>query len=209
MGLTGDTTPQWSVYDITESNQEHELFQSFLVESCDIFGFDVDYFPLNPDFDAIYGEDKNLQYIGPYSTKVVYTPGDEPALYNTFGMYSDEVIEKIHIPKYTFTSDVSASGYIRPRIGDVIKATWNYNIFYEVTDVDEEDNIFQAKKFSLGLTMKPYRGSEDDNIIDATGLVDSIPISAAGDNVDIALESDEIDNYADILPSVREIYGFD
>ena len=203
-------SPQWSMYDIAPTNQEHDLFESAIVEACDIYGIVIQYHCLNPDFDPIYGEDTNLKYYSGSFTKAIYRPGDEPTLYGQWGMLSDELIEKLQLPKFTFTRDISAADH--PEIGDVIMIPWNRSktnseIIYEVTDVDEEGNIFQNKKFAWELTLKPFRGSEDDNVIDQSGELDSVPISAFGDNSVIQVESEKIDNYSE-LPSIEDLYGF-
>jgi len=216
MALTDNTalaaSPRWSMYDIDESNQEHDLFESTIVEACDIFGIEVYYYALNPDFDPIYGEDPNLKYHEPSLIKMIYTPGEEPSLYGQWGMLSDELIERIRVPKYTFSRDVTAAD--TPQIGDAIRVPWNKSktlgateMIYEVTHVDEEDNIFQTRKFGWELTLRPFRGSEDDNEIDQTGELDSVPISGFGDNEVFETEGDAIDNY-ESLPNVDELYGY-
>jgi hypothetical protein len=206
MSLLTDTVPEWSVYDIEYTNQEHILFESSIVELCDIYGILIYYYILSPDFDSLYGEDQNKQYLGPYATKVIYQPSEEPAIFNTFGMYSDEIIEKMRLPKYTFTRDTSASA---PVIGDIIRVPWNDNLFYEVVEIDAEDNIFQTKKFSWDLILRPSRTSEDGSIVDTSEYIDSVPISAYGDNAWIEEQSNIIDDYTDILPNIRDIYGYE
>jgi len=205
--------PEWSMYDIEPTNQEHDLFESTIVEACDIFGIPVYYYCVNPDFDTIYGEDQNLKYYTPSLIKMIYTPGEEPALYGPWGMLSDEIVERIRVPKYTFIRDIAASD--EPHIGDVIRVPWNKGktaeskeMIYEVTHVDEEDNIFQTKKFAWELTLRPMRGSEDENEVDLSGELDSVPISAFGDNAEIETEGDAIDDYS-TLPNVDELYGYE
>jgi hypothetical protein len=203
-------SPQWAVYDIAPTNQEHDLFESTIVEGCDIFGIEIYYYCLNPTFDQLYGEDSNLKYYDASLTKAIYKPGDEPTLYGQWGMLSDELIEKLQIPKFTFSRDISAADH--PEIGDVIRVPWNQSktnseIIYEVTDVDEEGNIFQTKKFAWEVTLKPMRGSEDSNVVDLSGELDSVPISAGSDNDIIETEGDLIDDYTS-LPTVDDIYGY-
>ena len=203
--------PEWSLYDTTETNQEHDLFESHVVEACDIYGTVIYYYPVNPDFDPVYGEDQNKQYYGPCVTKAIYKPGVEPTLYNTFGMLSDEVIERMQMPKFTFSRDVT--GAPTPEAGDVIRTPWNknygtnYEMIYEVADVSEEDNTFFNKKFSWEFILKPYRAGEESNVVDDSGVVDSLPISGFGENIDIETEGDIIDDYTG-LPNIEDLYGY-
>jgi len=203
-------SPQWTVYDIADTNQEHDLFESHIVEACDIYGIEVYYYVVNPTWDPIYGEDPNLKYLQPSLTKMMYQPGEEPTLYGQWGMLSDELIERIMTPKFIFSRDISGADH--PEIGDVIRVPWNSSkhnteMIYEITDVDEEANIFQAKKFGWELTLRPFRGSEDGNVVDQSGHLDSVPVSAFGDNVEIEAESVVIDAHTD-LPNIDELYGF-
>jgi hypothetical protein len=235
MGLM-DQTAQWSMWvpvsaDIClvgprppQPDPEHCLFESYIVELTQIYGFEIEYYPLVPTgMDAIYGEGPNKEFLGPYPTKVIYKPGDEPNLFEIFGMISDEVIDSMVIPQYTFWRDVSASPY-GPNPGDVIRATWNRSqtgvsglndVMYEVTGVCDTDNTFLGLKFTYEIKVRPYRSGQEDNIVATdsldpfTGLGDSLPLSAWGDNDAIQVESEEIDDYADVITEVEKLYGFE
>lgn len=234
VGLVDSSSPAWSMYvpvsaDLinilgpreAQPDPEHDLFESMLVEATDIYGIEVDYYPLNINyFDSVYGENQNVKYYGPFTTKVLYRPGDEPSLFQIWGMISDEIIDAMVIPQYSFWRDVSLSPN-GPAVGDIIRAKWNRSqavtgvtdIFYEVTGVGDEANTFLALKFSYEIKVRPMRAGENENIIarDAvdilTGGTDALPLSAGGDNIILDVEHEKIDSYDD-LPTIDDIYGY-
>ena len=166
--------------------------------------------------DYLYGENLATRYFGPYETKIIYEPTDEPTLTTGFGINSEEVISFADIPKFTFSRDVSA-GY-HPKPGDAIITLWN-NRAYEIADIGEEEKIFQLKKMVWGFALRPYRFSDesesareisrftrkptDPNLIKDTTTE---PLSAFGDNEDIEDESDDIFNYGTDYDT--NIYGY-
>lgn len=200
--------PQWSMYDISDYNQEHELFRNSVVEFNDIAGIEIDYYIRDQSLssDYLYGERTNTSYLTAKRTKVVYEPTEEPTITGPFGINSEEMIQYAFMPKYTFSRDVSAS--YEPRPGDVIKTIWNSRN-YEVVDVDEESHIFQLKKQIWGFLLKPFRFSEESDssrgILISPDNTESTPLTGYGDNEEIEDESDTIDTYSDVDTSV---YGY-
>ena len=201
--------PTWEIYDISDENQEHDLFDSVIVEFNDIAGFKINYYILNPyiTYDPLYGESTERNYLGPYETKVVYDVTEEVTMTNTFGIVSEEMIQWAEMPKTTFSRDVSA-GY-NPKPGDVLVTPWNTRA-YAVVDVSEEAKIFQLKKMIWGFVLKPFRfsASDEDGLSDAI-LSDDIdetltdPLTAYGDNVWIEDEADSIATVSD-----SDVYGY-
>jgi len=208
--MTDLSKPKWELYDI-DGNFEADYFESQVVEYCDIAGTKIDYYIRNTneeeDFDTLYGETTDFEYLGPYSTKAVYQPTEEPTIISTFGLTSDEVISYMYIPKLTFTRDVSA-GY-EPKPGDAIKVSWN-DRNYEVVDVGEEENIFQLHKKVWEFILRPYRFSEQSDsakdILEEPWNTETAPITAMGDNEWLEDESDNIEDYSD--ESTEKFFGY-
>lgn len=201
--------PDWSMYDIV-GNIEHDLFDSFIVEFNDIAGVEIDYWILDPsiNFDTLYGESTEHRYLGPYTTKVVYEPTEEPSVANTFGIVSEELIQYAEIPKTTFTRDITASP--DPKPGDVITTPWN-DRSYEIVDVGEEGKIFQLKKLVWEFILRPFRFSATDESGYTDGEISpditpdtwTQPLTAYGDNEWIESESDDIEAVSD-----SDVYGY-
>lgn len=200
------TKPLWQLHHL-QGNVEHDLFESIISEFTDISGIIAKYYirDSSRENDYLYGEGLATRYFGPYDTKLVYEPTEEPTLTTGFGINSEEVISWSSTPKFTFSRDVSA-GY-HPKPGDAIVTLWN-NKAYEIADVHEEEKIFQLKKMIWGFVLRPYRFSDesdsardisrftreptDTNLIKDTT---SQPLTAFGDNDELEKESDDIFNY--------------
>ena len=196
------------MYDTSDGNREHDLFDSVIVEYNDVQGVEINYYirDENISMDRLYGESVNTAYLGPYSTSMTYEVSDEATEMTAFGITSIDMIQYGWMPKATFTRDVSG-GY-DPKPGDVIQTVWNERS-YEIVDAGEEGSIFQLKKMVWEFILKPYRFSEQsDSAEDISYDVDSTltePLTAYGDNEWITDESDDIDIYSDVDQS---IYGF-
>jgi hypothetical protein len=226
--------PKWQLYDLN-NNPEHNLMRDYIVEFTDIAGILINYYVRDEskiEIDDIYGEPKyqNVVYKTLRVTKMIYEVTEEATLTNGFGINSEDVIQYGFIPKFTWSRDVSGTGYPKP--GDVIQTIWN-DRSYEVADVGEEAHIFQLNRPIWEFILRPYRFSEqsqsaldiaerysnsishindnqitvlptDPHILDK-GYTTSSPVSAFGDNTEIEVESDDIDAYDDVDTS---IYGY-
>jgi hypothetical protein len=196
----------WEIQQDLIDDPEHNLFESIIVEKNDVSGFHVDYYRINTDkskYDQIYGEDPDAKYIGPFRTKVSYTPVAEVKIVESFGMFQNEVVQFVELPQFTFHRDVcqDITSIETPNIGDIIVFVWN-NRNYEVTGIEKEGNIFISKKFSYDLVLKPMTFSSED---DLEVITDTLPLSAFSDSSVIETESNKIDNYSDTDTS---IYGY-
>jgi len=216
------TKPLWNLHQL-QGNVEHDLFQSIIVEFTDISGIVSDYYIRSEQGkkDYLYGENMHTGYLGPYETKLIYEPTEEPSLTTGFGINSEDVISWSSIPKWTLTRDVSA-GY-HPKPGDAIVTIWN-NRSYEIADIHEEEKIFQLKKMIWGLVLRPYRFSDesesartifrgtrlptDQNNVNRRTDLDTTtePLSAFGDNDPLDKESDDIFDYGPDYDT--NIYGY-
>lgn len=217
MGIN-TTKPLWQLHHL-QDNVEHDLFQSIIVEFTDISGILTDYYIRDGlrENDYLYGEGPASRYFGPYETKLIYEPTDEPTLTTGFGINSDESISYASIPKFTISRDVSG-GYV-PKPGDAIVTKWN-NRAYEIADSGEEEKIFQLKKLVWDLILKPYRFSDESESARRISRFTSLPtdpnlvrdtttepLSAFGDNNDLEDESDDIFDYEENSIDTK-IYGY-
>jgi|WetSurMetagenome_2_1015567.scaffolds.fasta_scaffold05768_10 hypothetical protein len=204
------TGPSWTILDDnSEFNSEQNLFESLIIESNDIFGIPILYYPLKFDItetDKIYGEDSNDQFTGPYATKLWHKPHDEINLVDAFGIINNESLEDLSIPKFTFARDVSSTE--EPKIGDVFKFIYN-GVYYEITRVHKEEDVFLTKKMSYNISAKLYRTTNSDaetGNIDIDASTSAFPLSAFGDNIEIEAQANEVDDLSD-LPSFLDIYA--
>jgi hypothetical protein len=211
------TKPLWELHHLS-GNVEHDLFESVISEFTDISGIICQYYIRDESRrkDYLYGENPATRYFGPYQTKLIYEPTEEPTLTTGFGINSEEVISFTSIPKFTFSRDVSA-GY-HPKPGDAVVTLWN-NRAYELADIDEEEKIFQLKKMVWNFVLRPYRFSDESESArgisrftrqptDPNRIKDTTtePLSAFGDNLDLEEESDEIYDYP--IDYDTNIYGY-
>lgn len=217
MGLK-DTKPLWQLHHL-QGNVEHDLFESIITEFTDISGILVKYYIRDESRvkDYLYGENPATRFFGPYDTKLIYEPTEEPTLTTGFGINSEEVISWASTPKWTLSRDVSA-GY-HPKPGDVLVSVWNDRA-YEIADIHEEEKIFQLKKMIWGFVLKPYRFSDESDSArevsrftreptdpDLVKDTTTEPLSAFGDNLDLEEESDDIFDYDDNNYDTN-IYGY-
>jgi hypothetical protein len=217
--------PKWSIHDINSDtdpnvsyNNETDLYESLLVESCDIYGSPVEIYLINLNNpDKIYGEDQNATYTGPFRSKVIYTPVEESHLIQSFGMIADETISYMQIPIYTWNRDVttqreaqdepyqSEADTRQPVAGDIIRPVWDYGKSYEVVDSNTDANVFQLSKLTFNLIVKIVKFSEQDDVLG--GLMSSAQVSSWGDNNQIEVESQVIDDYSD-LENLEDLFNF-
>lgn len=213
------TKPLWDLHQL-QGNVEHDFFQQVIVEFTDISGIVAQYYIRDKtrEKDYLYGENPASRYFGPYETRLIYEPTEEPTLTTGFGINSEEVISFASLPKWTFTRDVSA-GY-HPQPGDAIITVWN-NKSYEIADVAEEEKIFQLKKMVWGFVLRPYRFSDESDSAreisrftreptDTNLINDTVtqPLTAFGDNQNLDDESDEIFDYDEHASYDTKIYGY-
>lgn len=219
MTLDPNFKPQWELLDFESSVDETLLFDSIASEFNDISGFPIEYYVLdieNGNIDLLYGEDPNMNWNGPFRTKIIYEPTNESEVLNAFGFSSDDVITAMMMTKSVFSRDISYE--FVPKVGDVIKTLWN-NKQYEIVDVGAESKIFQGKKMVWDFICRPFRhsaqsASADDilfNVPIQTDFPDinfeytAKPLSAFGENDYIEEESNKIDNNS----VDSQFYGYD
>lgn len=211
----------FSWFDLNDTtNQEILLWSEWLTESNKAFGGDILYYRLShigTNQDQLYGEDQLERFGRPRRCKALFEDIHEPnRFWSSFGMMSDDVFT-MTIPKEEYSNKIDSTGV--PRVGDVIKTTWN-NINYEVIYIHDHPVMaytsslwsFTLKRFEFtyqeGAKSKTdvegvYQGSKDQIIIDTT-----MAELGGADNLYIEEESDKIVNYSD-YPNIldSDIYG--
>lgn len=205
MPITGGTNkPRWSIYDIC-NNPEHDLAESLVTEYSDISGIEIDYYVRDDSiiYDTLYGEHTMTGYQTPKRTKIIYDVGEEPNLWNSWGMFGGD-ITTVQMPQLMFRRDVSYD--FNPKIGDAISILWypgnpgtTGSLIdgreFEIVHVDDDDKVFSLKKLIWILVLRPFRFSEQSQ--SAEDITESHPLSAYGDNEWIISESEEIDDILD------------
>lgn len=209
--------PKWSFYDIRNHNPEHDLFESYVVEFNDISGIEICFYIRDESVeqDRLYGEATNIRYNPGRISKAVYEVTEEPTVTTGFGINSEEVIQFMEIPKFTFSRDISA-GY-HPKPGDAVVTSWN-NRSYEIADVSEESKIFGLKKLVWSFVLRPFRFSEESQSVrdisqltreptDPIPDTSTTPLTAFGDNDWLEDQSDDIYDYEEEDVDTT-IYGY-
>lgn len=199
--ISGVWKPQWELHDLHD-NREHDLWQSYIMEFCDISGIAIEYYVRNAeeeDYDVLYGEHQYYGFDTAKESKILYDVEETPQIWNIFGSTGTDSVVGM-IPKGTYRRDVSQT--VEPKIGDVIRTVWN-DRSYEIVMVDPDIRIFQLKKMVWVFNLRTYRFSEQSST--ASALSDTPAISAVGENTWIQEQSDEIDDYSDVDTT---IYGF-
>lgn len=212
------------------NNPEHSLFESLVDEFTQISGFSVDYYIVkqNINKDKLYGEfNRNITYYDSLRTKMIYEVTMELTSYQTFGMFPQDEIQYIYIPKISFNRDIKDGllnrdgiSIVKPQVGDVIHTLWN-NYKYIVVDVGMEDKIFQGKKLIYEIILKPYEYSKtSEEETDMVGsdpfdigfeILDNVsdPLSAGRENEWIEKQSEEIFDYDSDSNVDSDYYGYD
>lgn len=234
--LDCNVAPAWDMYDTTQCNMEHALFGSTVCEYVDISGFAIEYRVLLHKDDRLWGEDPNASLSDPFITKAIFDPAAESTILNAWGISYDDTMQYLQIPKTMFTRDGRdvyrntpelAEKAMVPKAGDVIKLLYN-NRLYEITDVGDQDTVFNAKKFIWEMILRPFRFSEqsaehrefysdrfDDPFETITEGPTGQPVpqknefnDVYGDNDFVEEESDKIDDYRDVIDPDKASFGY-
>lgn len=199
--------PQWDLWDDFHDNYEHSLYQSVVDEITEIGGFPIYYWIHNntKTTDYLYGEDPNVEYIGPYKTRVLYEITEEEEVLNSFGLSSNDTLNIVQLSKEKFKRDIAeefGDSEYNPKPSDAIKLLWN-NKTYSISDVNSENNVFLGRKMMWDLICRPFSFSEESSSAEdilysepPSGYFDedntlttTEPLSAYGENEEIEEES--------------------
>lgn len=143
-----------SIYD-----KERDLYESLLSEAFNKNGTVLIYYTstYSTSKEQIFGEDDDRFFGRKFEIMGYYDLPKEDQLWSKWGIEGLDNF-KINVSKKHFTSaSTSADAYsaYTPKVGDLIRAKYN-NIFYEVIDVGEEEEMFLNRKHSWGFLVKPF-----------------------------------------------------
>lgn len=167
MSLDPKTPPEWRLLDFKDkTHKEPLLMDSFMCEKNDICGWDVEFY-LHKDSeveDTLYGEDTNEEWDGPFRSKVLYEPTEEPSSIDAFGFASDDVVQYAQVPKTIWQRDVEdeLQKVRAPIPKDLVKTLWNDKT-YEIVDVGAEEFIFQGRKMTWSFILRPWRFADQSD----------------------------------------------
>lgn len=161
---------QFSIYDPSNTNPDICLYNSAITEFADIAGFYIEYYISTADMDYLFGDDPNTEFIGPFTTRIIYEPSEEPKIFNALGAMGDDTLQYAVTPKAVFDRDIAGSVVVpyptlvnyKPKVGDVIKTLWNNNN-YVITDLGSESKIFLAKKLVWEFILRPFNFSAESD----------------------------------------------
>ena len=137
-------------FPANQITSEQLLVEDLVIEALKMYGMDVFYLPrtTRDQVDYLFGEDSLKEYrtahaIEMYLENVTGMDGEGDFI-SKFGLeIRDEVTMIVSRLRFRYTVD----GYTRPREGDLIYIPL-FNSFFEITDVDRENN--QAMFYTLG-----------------------------------------------------------
>lgn len=140
-------------------SNEQNLYDILLMETYNKYGVECTYYQstFDTNYNKVFGEDGNRQFTRSFPIMTYYQLPKEMELWSKFGIEGLDNFQ-MSVSKRHFSAACIANDniYVVPKVGDVIKATYN-NRFYEVIDVGEEEEIFLQKKHTWILTVSVFR----------------------------------------------------
>ncbi len=192
----------------TDYTADKRLYKLLLTEAYNKHGNCLTYYVSTYDttYDQIYGEDVNRHYTRYFSIMGYYQLPVEDEMWTQYGIEGMDNF-KVFVSKRHFETasrdNNTADSYI-PKVGDILKASYN-GIIYEIIDVGEEEEMFLREKHTWEFTVRPFR---DNNVSLSGDTVDTI-LSAytdqATDMFDVsAVVAEEKDEFLYNAPSTEE-----
>lgn len=138
---------------------EQDLYDSLLTEAYNKRGVPCEYYlsTYDTNFNKIFGEDGNRSFVRSFDVMTYYELPKEMELWSKFGIEGlDNFQMSMSKRHYSAACQDDGSDYVRPKVGDVIRAKYN-NRFYEIIDVGEEEEVFLQKKHTWILTVSVFR----------------------------------------------------
>jgi hypothetical protein len=147
-------------------DNERLLYDSLVSEAINIHGVEMIYYALTYDvnYNKIWGEDNDRRYERCFAFMAYY---ELPKEDNNFTKLSiepfDTVIMTISKKHFENASLYDSEGFrqpqlsaYKPKIGDIIKAGYS-NYYYEIVDINQEENMFLQSKHTWTFTVKPFK----------------------------------------------------
>lgn len=152
-------------YQTTAYDCERELYEKISAEAININGVEMVYYVLTFDinYNKIWGEDNDRRYERCFAFMSYYELPREDNNATPLGLEPFNVVMiTVSQKHFEIASKYDAYGYLqpqlsayKPKIGDIIKSKYN-NYFYEIVDVNQEENMFLQSKHFWTFTCKPF-----------------------------------------------------
>lgn len=157
-------------------DSDKELYRNLLAEGFNIYGTPMTYYVVSYDtsYDLLFGEDNNRRVARKFPVNAVFDLPKEEDAFAKFGLENLDTFE-MHVSKKHFTSasmydtsgvslfppetdptETEAYPSIVPKVGDMIKSDYN-NVFYEVTSIHEEEEMFLQTKHAWRFMVRVFR----------------------------------------------------
>lgn len=156
----------WFEYTTSAYDNERELYEKLVAESINIHGVEMVYYALTYDvnYNKIWGEDNNRRYERCFAFMAYYDLPREDNNYTVLSLDPFDVVNiEVSQKHFEQASKRDAYGYIqnqlgsyKPKIGDIIKSDYA-NFYYEIVDVNQEENMFLQSKHTWTFTCKPFK----------------------------------------------------
>ncbi len=194
---------------------DRTLYRSLATEAINQKGVKLTYYVSTYDttYDQFYGEDVNRFYTRTFDFMGYYELPKEVERWSMFGIEGLDNF-KMLVSKDHFSVVSSATGITsayNPKVSDVIYAQYN-DIYYELLDVGEEEEMFLNRKHTWVFTVRPFR----DNNVSLSATVSATDLSAYTDQTTdlfdisgaVANEKDEfLYNVSTTEESIDGIWG--
>jgi hypothetical protein len=133
--------------------KDRELYDLLSTEAINKNGTCLEYYTstYSTSKEQIFGEDDDRRYRRKFSIMGYYELPKEVQMWTKWGIEGLDNF-KIHVTKRHFNT--ATSGYT-PKVGDLVRARYN-NVFYEIIDVGEEEEMFLRQKHSWEFIVKPF-----------------------------------------------------
>lgn len=165
-------------------NNERELFDVLVTEAYNKHGVCMDFYITSYDknYDKVWGEDNNRNFIRRFQVQAFYTLPREERLWSKYGIESIDQFS-IYVSKRHFwqssqydENQINSSAFdpYIPKVGDYLYAKFN-KFIYEIVEVKDEIMMnLLSKQHVWEFLVKPFK---DEKIATST-LTSAAPISA-------------------------------
>ena len=199
-------------------NNDRCLYQTLLSEGNNIYGTPMMYYVVSYDttYDPLFGEDDDRRVARKFPIKAVYQLPKELEKYAEVGiegldMFPMYVSKKHFVEASRYdTSGVTLYPHVSgdatmmyesytPKAGDIIRAEYT-NLYYEILDIGEEEEVFLQEKHSWIFTVRRFR----DEHLTLSGTT-----SAALSGIGELLGKDDIMDHNDYISAAEPDVTYD
>ena len=204
-------------HDNSSYDNDRMLYKDLNMEGLNIYGTPLTYYVVSYDttYDPLFGEDDDRRIARKFPIKAQFQIPPELELYAGQGIEGLDnftmFVSKKHFEHFSqydndstmfpvaWPEDTSAYSAYTPKAGDILKSEYN-NLFYEVLDIGEEEEMFLQKKHTWIFTVRPFRDEH---------LSLSASTSATMTEISAHLGADDIMDHNDYITSAEEDVLYD